>query len=326
MVRTLPAIWNYGDPREYVKRVRSKEGFPPVIITVAITGGVQGKELNPVTPETPEEQAQSTFECYEAGASVVHVHARDPQSGYADASSSADDYLEVNRRIRELCPDMIINNTTGGGIGFTVEQRIVSLYANPEMASLNLGPTASRVVLKKREPPLTGRPNDIVWDDVEHVGSYKETELFARKMLEKDIKPEFEMWAPGCVSFMQLDNLIDKGLVKPPYFVQFVMGSATMPTPQALLEALTWVPQKSLVSVLGVAQHQLSMNTLAILLGCHVRVGLEDNIYYKRGEKARSNSQLVQRVVRIAKELRREVASPTEAREMLGLSKTPTHY
>lgn len=321
----LGATWNFNDPMEYLRRVREQE-FPPLIITVAITGGLHGAETNPNLPETPEEQAKSTFEAYEAGASIVHVHARDPKTGYATASSNLGDYREVNRRIRELCSDIIINNTTGGGPRLTMEERIRSLEANPEMASLNMGPTAFRIRFKKRQPPLSGRPEDFIFDDVLPFGSYKETEFIAKKMLQMKIKPEFEMWAPGYVGFMEFYNLIDKELVKPPYLIQFIMGAALMATPQSLLNCIGMVPQNSLINVLGLAQHQLPMTTLAILLGCHIRVGMEDNVYYKRGELCKSNAQLVKRAVRIAKELNRKIATPSEAREMLGISKTPHRF
>ncbi|MDY6851466.1 MAG: 3-keto-5-aminohexanoate cleavage protein, partial [Thermodesulfobacteriota bacterium] len=107
-------IWNFANRKEYLKKLR--HGMPPVMITCAITGGVQGKESNQGLPETPDEQAQSIYEAYQAGASVVHVHARDASSGYADPSTDPEVYKEINRKIRAKCPDLIINNTTGVGL------------------------------------------------------------------------------------------------------------------------------------------------------------------------------------------------------------------
>lgn len=315
--------WNYVSPLEYLKRVL-KQSFPPLIITVAITGGIHGKEVNPNLPETPEEQAMSTFEAYEAGASLVHVHARDPEKGYADPSGDPEIYREINRRIRELCPDIIINNTTGTGLDRPLEERVAALEANPEMCSLNLGPAAVRFRLKKRPPPLKGRPEDELFDGYLAFGSFKETEFFAKKMLERGIKPELEVW--GTPKFQLVYNLVDKGLLKPPYFIELVMGPGILPTPQNLLNHIGMAPPNSLINVLGTGQHQLPMVTMGILLGCHVRVGMEDNLYFKRGVLYKSNAEQVERVVRIAKELNREIATPAEAREMLGISKAPSKY
>jgi 3-keto-5-aminohexanoate cleavage enzyme len=302
--------------------------MPPLIISVALTGGVHGKEVNPNLPETPDEQAQQTYEAYKAGAAIVHIHARDPKKGYASPSINPEDYRIINKKIRELCPDIIINNTTGGGLGqLTTEERMRSLEADPEIASLNMGPLAWKALLKKREPPLSGRPEDVLVDSVwPPTFSWKETELFAQRMLEKNIKAEMEVYHQG--QFQLVYNLINKNLVRPPYLIQFVMGapSAVLPTPQNLISMLYHVPPNSIVSVIGVGPFQLPLTAIAIAMGLHVRVGLEDNIYYRRGELAKSNAQLVERVVRIAKELDRPIATPAQAREMLGLPKEPKRY
>ena len=114
-------IWDYRDPYAWMQKVR--EGMPPLIISAAITGGVQGKEMNENLPETPEEQAEQTREAYDAGASIVHVHARNPEVWWM-TTSNPDDYLRANTLIRAKCPDIIINNTTGGGPELTMEQRM----------------------------------------------------------------------------------------------------------------------------------------------------------------------------------------------------------
>lgn len=318
--------WNYSDPREYLRLVRNQE-LPPLIVSVALTGGIHGKELNPNLPESPEEQAEQAYECYKAGASIVHIHARDPATGYASPSTNPIHYYRVNKLIREKCPDIIINNTTGGGLKLTTEERMRSLEANPEIASLNMGPLAWKTVLKKRPPPLSGRDEDVLIDSVwPPTFSWRETELFAQKMLELNIKPEMEVYHQG--QFQLVYNLIDKNLIKPPYLIQFVMGppSAVLPTPHNLLSMLYHVPQNSIVSVIGIGPFQLYMSTLAIAMGLHVRVGLEDNIYYRKNELAKSNAQLVERVVRIANELNREIATPAQARKMLGLPEQPKQY
>jgi len=318
--------WNYNDPLEYVQRVR-RGTLPPLIISVALTGGVHGKEVNPNLPETPDEQAQQAYEAYLAGASIVHVHARDPKTGYATPSTSPDDYRIINRKIRELCPDIIINNTTGGGLGLSTEERMRSLEADPEIASLNMGPLAWKALLKRREPPLTGRPEDVLVDSIwPPTFSWRETELFAQKMLEKNIKPEMEVYHQG--QFQLVYNLIEKNLVRPPYLIQFVMGppSSVLPTPQNLISMLYHAPPNSIISVAAIGPFQTLLATIAIAMGLHVRVGLEDNIYYRRGELAKSNAQLVERIVRISKELDRPIATPAQAREILGLPKEPKKY
>jgi len=319
--------WNYHDVYEYLFLI-AKQKMPPLIISVPLTGGSHGKEVNPNLPETPEEQAQQAYEAYKVGASIVHVHARDPKKGYASPSIESKQYREINRQIRKLCPDIIINNTTGGGLGnLTSEERIKSLDADPEIASLNVGPLAWKAKLKRRDPPLSGRSNDLFLDSIwPPTFSWNETEIFAKKMLEKNIKAELEVYHQG--QFQLVQNLIKKDLIRKPYLIQFVMGapSGVLPTPANLLSMLSHVQLDSVVSVLGIGPHQLPLTTIAIAMGLHVRIGLEDNIYYKRGLLAKNNAQLVARAARIAKELNREIATPTQTRKMLGVQKEPRQY
>jgi 3-keto-5-aminohexanoate cleavage enzyme len=320
-------FWDYRDSRLYLKKA-AKTDWPPLIITVAITGGIQGKEVNPSLPETPEEQADQAYDCYRAGASIVHVHARDPTKGYADTSGDPQDFRRVNALIRDKCPDIIINNTTGGSFGMPTDARQRILEALPEMATLNCGPNPVRMTLKKREAPLSGRPADIHVDgvDLNTPSVWKEMELFANIMLERDIKPEVELYSSG--QFWLVDNLVNQELLKKPYFIQLVMGvqGGTYHTPKNLLWLSETVPQPCLINVAGVGPSQLPLNTMAIMLGLHARTGLEDNTYYRRGEFAKNNAQLVERVVRIAKELNREIATPTQARQALGISVHPRKY
>lgn len=321
------SYWDYRDTRLYLKKA-ARADWPPLIVTVAITGGVQGKEVSPYLPETPEEQAQSTYEAYQAGASIVHVHARDPAVGYADTSGDPERFKHVHRLIRDKCPDIIINDTTGGSYGMPMEARVKLLDALPEMATLNCGPNPIRTTMKKRSPPLTGRPEDIHVEGLDLItpSIWKEQELFCKIMNEREIKPEVELYSIG--DFYLLDSIISQGLLKPPYFMQFVMGvpCGDYPTPKSLLRLADMVPQPALINVAGVGGHQLPLDTMAILLGFHARTGIEDNVYYKRGELAKSNAQLVERVVRIAKELNRQIATPTQARQMLGMSLHPRKW
>ncbi len=315
-------IWDYRDPYAWMAKVR--EGLPPLIVSVAITGGVQGKEMNENLPETPEEQAEQTREAYEAGASIVHVHARNPEVQWM-TSSSAEDYLKVNAMIRDKCPDIIINNTTGGGPELTMEQRMASIYANPELCSLNLGPFVLKVPLRERKEPLPHPRPAMLFDRCLSCG-YGDIETFARTMKEKGIKPEMELYHPGMYWVFQ--DLLMQGLVDPPYDFQFVLGfqTSSFPTPANLLGLLNELPPQSIFSVIGVGHFQTPMNVMGIMLGGHVRVGMEDNLYYAKGRKLKSNAELVARIVRIAREMNREVATPAQAREMLAISQDPTQY
>jgi 3-keto-5-aminohexanoate cleavage enzyme len=324
MMESSRGVWEYANQQEWLTRV-AKSTLPPLIITVAPTGGVQGKEINPNHPESAEETAEQTYECYKLGASVVHLHCRRPDN-LALTSSEPEDYRRLNGLVREKCPEIIINNTTGGGEGVTTpEARLKSLEAKPEMCSFNMGPLAFKLVVKKREPPLSGRPEDIPLDAVAAI-SFGETEMFAKAMSEKGIVPEMEVYHPG--QWWLVYNLIEKGLVKPPYDIQLCMGltSGSHPTPKQLLNMLETAPMPSILHVLGVGQFQTTMITMGILLGINVRTGMEDNVLYRRGELCTGNAQLVERVVRIAREFGRDIATPQQARAMLGVSEKPSQY
>ncbi len=315
-------IWQYANPYAWMEKVR--KGMPPLIVSCAITGGVHGKEYNENLPETPEEQAEQTLEAYKAGASIVHVHARNPECWWL-TSSNPEDYLKINALIRSKCPDIIINNTTGGGPELTMEQRMASIYANPELCSLNLGPFVMKMQLRERKPPLP-HPREAFLFDRCTPASYADISHFAKTMKEKGIKPEMELYHPGMYWVVQ--DLIAQGLVEPPYDIQFVMGFQTgsFPTPANLLTLVSELPPSSVFSVIGVGPFQMPMNVMGILLGGHVRVGMEDNVYYSKGRKLKNNAEAVARIVRIAREMGREIATPQQAREMLQISSTPNQY
>jgi 3-keto-5-aminohexanoate cleavage enzyme len=251
---------------------------------------------------------------------MVHVHARDP--GYLPGPAKrVQDWREVNDRIRQRCPDIIINNTTGGGPGMTDEERLASLDVQPEMASLNLVPDMSRFTLKERAAPLPHPRPPFEYDDCWPV-SYKLVTWFATEMKKRGIKPELETYHPGGAWVIR--DLIQQGLVERPYWIQTVMGyqTSSYPTVQHVLDMLRDFPDDTIWLCSGIGPFQLPMTTLALLLGGHVRVGLEDNVYFRRGELAHSNAQLVERTARLARELGREVATPQQARQMLGLAAT----
>ncbi len=322
-MKTKDYLWDYRNPYEWMKRVRMST-LPPLIVCCAITGGVQGKEANPDLPETPEEQAQQTYDAYNAGASMVHIHARNPAKWY-DSSGSAEQYLFVHQLVRSRCPEIIINDTTGGTWGMTVEERVACLSAHPEMASLNMGPDMYKMTLKERRAPLPSPRPELYLDGCMPV-TYSELATFAKAMKERGVKPEMEMYQPGQI--WGVHDLIAQGLIDPPYLIQFVMGYTTSSygTPANLLSLVNELPEQAVFAVAGIGPFQLAMTTMAIILGGHVRVGLEDSVYARRGQLYKCNAEVVERIVRIARELNREIATPAQAREMLGLSLAPTQY
>jgi 3-keto-5-aminohexanoate cleavage enzyme len=315
-------VWNYADSYAFMEKVR--KGMPPVIICVACNGGIQGKEYNENLPETSDEIADSVYGAYQAGASMVHVHAREPKNLPAPAKTP-EVWYEVNQKIRERCPDIIINDTTGGGMDMTMEERLSCLDAKPEVASLNLAPDMSKFKLKERKAPLPHPHPAVDYDDCVPF-SYKQIGWYAQEMQKRSIKPELEIYHPGCAWVIR--DLLQQGLIEAPFWVQTVMGyqTSSFPTVQNTLDLLRELPAGSVWLCSAIGPFQLPLTALATLMGGHVRVGLEDNVYYRRGEKAKSNAQLVERAVRMAHELNRDVATPAQARNMLGMSETPTQY
>ena len=316
-------IWDYRNPYEWMRRV-SKASLPPLMICAAISGGVQGKESNPNLPETADELAESTAEAYRAGASLVHVHARNPEK-LSDSAGSAEVYRQVNGLIREKCPDIVINNTTGGTWGMTTEERLSCLDAKPEMATLNLGPDMFKLTLKERPAPLS-HPRPKLNLDGCMSNTYGEVASFARAMQARGIKAEMEIYQPGHV--WVIHDVISQGLVAPPYLVQFVMGyqTSSYATPTNLLGMINELPDKSVFQVAGIGPFQLPMVVMGIIMGGHVRVGMEDNVYLAKGRLLAGNAEMVERVVRLARDLNRDIATPAQTRRMLDLPEKPSSY
>lgn len=314
--------WRYSDSYEFMERVQ--KGMPPLMIVVACNGGVQGKESSDALPESADEIADSVYGAYQAGASVVHVHARNPHN-LTEAATTTDVWLEVNKKIRERCPDIVINNTTGGGLNSTMQDRLACLDARPELASLNLTPDMSRFTLKERKAPLPNPRGPISFDDCIPF-SYRLVNEFARQMKARGIKPELETYHTGGAWVVR--DLIEQKLIDSPYLIQTVMGyqTSSFPTVDNVMNLLREMPDGAIWLCSGIGPFQIPMTSLAIMLGGHARVGLEDNLYLRRGEKLRSNAQVVERTVRIAHEFNREIATPAQTRKMLGISATPTRY
>jgi len=271
-----------------------------IILSVATTGSWAAKAQNPALPVTPEEIAQAAVESWREGAAVVHVHVRD-DAGKMSCDLSR--FLRVRDLIRNQGCDILINFSTSGGVGRVgEEERFNSLAAGPELASFDAGSMNfnDRIFLN---------PPDFL-------------EELARRMLAAHVKPEIEVFDSGMIgNALAVEK---KGMIPSPLWWQFVLGvkGGAPANARSLLHLVESVPAGSLWSVCAVGGRQLSMNMLAIAMGGHARTGLEDNLYYQRGELARSNAQLVARLTRIARECGREPATPAEAREILGLART----
>ncbi|MEW6275450.1 MAG: 3-keto-5-aminohexanoate cleavage protein [Bacillota bacterium] len=277
-----------------------------VIITAALTGGVHGKAAHPGLPEQPEEIIQAAYECYNAGAAIVHIHARDRQG---KPTSDPAVYRRIHEGIRAKC-NLVLQDTTGGGPNLTPEQRIQAIEAQPEMASLNMG-TLVRTIGEYKGTVFRNTREDI--------------EYFITEMNKRGIKPELEVYSHAMME--EVERLIEKGLLSPPYAINLVLNQpyqgALRGSVRNLLSLFTdYLPANAVFTVTAIGSAQLPLTIMSMLLGGNVRVGLEDNIYYRKGELAKSNAQLVERAVRIARELEIEVASPDEAREILGLKQT----
>jgi uncharacterized protein (DUF849 family) len=270
----------------------------PAIITVAITGAIPRKVDTPAVPVTPSEQIESTHEAFEAGASVVHIHVRDP-----DESPSSDPTLfaQVQEGVSKHCPGMIIQFSTGGR-GREQSDRGKMLYLAPDMASLATG--------------SVNFPNQIYENPPQLV------EELARTMLTYNVKPEIEVF--DLAMLYNAKVLADRGLLARPCHVQFVMGIPNaLPARRNLLEFLV-SELKELMSdatwaATGIGRHQLEVNEWCLALGGHVRTGLEDNIKFDRTRLARSNAELVSRLAGMCAAYARYPATSEEARRILQL-------
>ncbi len=281
-----------------------------LIITAALTGAQQGKEANPNLPEQPEEIVEQALECWNAGAAIVHIHARDKQ-GRPTANPQI--FREIVDGIRARS-DVVICLSTGGAAKISLDERIGMVPAlRPELASFNIGST------------MTGRYDfkSMRWlSDFTLAQSYSELEYIARTMLEAGTKPEIEIYDPGMINNALL--LQDIGVVRSPMHFSFVMGipgQVNAATPKHLLFLSELIPRGSTWQAIGIGVHQFPMITMAMLMGGHVRVGMEDNLYISKGVLAERNAQFVEKAVRIARELGRSIATPQEARAILGLTR-----
>ena len=295
-----------------------------VIISCAITGAIHTPSMSPHLPVTPAQIARSAIEAAQAGAAILHLHARVPESGRPTPDPAV--YNQFLPVIKQGC-DAIINITTGGGLGMTLDERLAAAKsAQPEIASMNMGSlnfnisgASGRIAAFQNdwEKPYLEMTKDFILSN-----TFSQIERGMSELGELGTRFEFE-----CYDVSHLYNLAhfaDRKLVKPPYFVQCVLGilGGIAAEPENLMHMRATADrlfgQDYYLSVLAAGRHQMPMITMAALLGGNVRVGLEDNLNIGKGRLAVSNAEQVRKIRHILEELSFEIATPDEARRMLG--------
>jgi len=294
-----------------------------VIISCAITGSIHTPSMSPHLPVTPQQIAEQAIGAAEAGAAILHLHAREPETGKPTQEPEA--FKRFLPQIK-AGTDAIINITTGGGLGMTMEQRLAAaVWAAPELASMNMGSlnfnisaAAGRVgeFQNDWEKPYLEMTKDFILSN-----TFAQIERAMTELGALGTRFEFECYDTG--HLYNLAHFADQGIIKPPFFVQAIFGilGGIGPEPENLMSMRATADrlfgQDYHLSILAAGRHQLPFTTLGAIVGGHVRVGLEDNLFLSKGELAPSNAALVAKIRRILGELSLEAASPDEAREML---------
>ena len=297
-----------------------------IIITCAVTGSIHTPSMSPYLPVTAEQITEQAVGAAEAGASILHLHARDPETG--QPSAAEEHFMAFLPRIHQAC-DAVLNLSTGGSAIMTLDQRLAApKRAEPEMASLNMGsmnfalyPMADRISEWKNdwEKPFLEGTDDLVFKNTPRDIARILTELGE----ERGARFEFECY--DLSHLYMLKHFVDRGLVRAPLFIQFVFGvlGGMGPDPENLTHMIRIADKlfgdDYMFSVLAAGRHQIPLTTMAAAMGGHVRVGLEDSLSIARGQLAESNAQQVAKIRRIVEDLGRTVASPEDARAMLGL-------
>ncbi|WP_420405103.1 3-keto-5-aminohexanoate cleavage protein [Nisaea sp.] len=297
-----------------------------VIITCAVTGSIHTPTMSPHLPITPDEIAKDAIAAAEAGASILHLHARNPEDG--SPTPDPDMFMQFLPRIKQSC-DAVVNITTGGGHGMSLEERLAAAFrASPEMTSLNMGSMNFGLfpILDKMkdfqhpwEPQFLENSRDFIFRN-----TFKDIEYILKELGEgHGVRFEFECYDVG--HLYTLAHFADRGLVKPPFFVQTIFGIlGGIGADEENLMHMRRIANKLFGddyewSVLAAGRHQMNFCTMAAMLGGNVRVGLEDSLFISKGKLAESNADQVAKIKRIVEDLSLEVATPTEAREMLAL-------
>ena len=293
------------------------------IITCAITGSVHTPTMSEYLPITPKQIADEAVQACEAGAAVVHIHARNPENGAPSPDLNL--MKEIITSIKSRC-NAVVCITTGGGIGMSVEQRVapVTTY-KPELASFNAGTMnwgLFPVLDHYKEWKYEWETAMLSMEDIIFSNTFKSLREYCSAFNETNTKPEFEIYDAGMVNNVAF--LIQAGYVKKPVYIQFVMGilgglSATPENLMFLVEHAKRSIGEFEFSVCAAGRFQIPMCTQALLLGGNCRVGLEDNLFIEKGRLAKSNSEGVAKIIRVSRELGVEPATPDEARKILGL-------
>lgn len=297
-----------------------------IVITCAITGSIHTPSMSPHLPFTPDQITEQSLDAAKAGAAILHLHARDPEHG--KPSALPEHFNTFLPRLKQAS-DAVLNITTGGNASMTLDERLAApRLAAPEMCSLNMGsmnfatyPAAERVSEWRFdwEKPYLEASEDVVFKNTPRDIARVLTELGE----ERGARFEFECYDVG--HLYMLRHFADRGMIKPPFFIQFVFGvlGGIGADPENLMHMKRMADKlfgdEYIFSVLAAGRHQIPMITMAATMGGHVRVGLEDSLFIARGTLARSNAEQVTKIRRIVEELGREVATPDDAREMLGL-------
>ncbi|CAA9464899.1 MAG: hypothetical protein AF1210 [uncultured Rubrobacteraceae bacterium] len=300
-------------------------GTGKVIVSCAVTGSIHVPSMTPHLPITPGQIAESAIGAAEAGAAILHLHARDPDDGRPTPDPEV--FARFLPEIQANC-GAIINITTGGGHGMTLEERTAAARRfRPELCSLNMGsmnfglfPALDRMedFRHEWEPAYLRMTRDFIFKN-----TFEDIESIVSDLGDGGTRFEFECYDVG--HLYSLAFLLDKGLVRPPLFVQSVLGilGGIGPHPEDLLHMKRTADRlfgdDYVWSVLAAGRHQTRLVTMGAILGGSVRVGLEDSIYLAKGVLAESNAQQVEKIVRILRELSMEIATPDEARALLGL-------
>lgn len=269
-----------------------------LIITAAICGAEVTKEHNPAVPYTVEEIVAEAYSAYEAGASIIHLHVREDDG---TPTQSKERYEKCIKAIKKRCPHVIVQPSTGGSVGMTPEERLEPVELSPEMATLDCG--------------TLNFGGDEIFVNTENM-----IKIFGSKMIEKGVKPEVEVFDKSMIDMAI--RLSKKGFIQTPMHFSFVMGvnGGISGELRDFIFMKESIPAGSTYSVAGIGRYEFTLAVASIISGGHVRVGFEDNIYLEKGVLAKNNGELVAKVVRLAKELGREIATPEEAREILGLN------
>lgn len=273
-----------------------------LIITAALTGSRITRDASPFIPITPEELVQSAVECWNAGAAAVHIHVRDPGTGLGTQD------VEIFRRVVEPLrerTDLILCLTTSGipGRNLPTEERLEPLSLRPELASFDAGSINLGGAVFANPPEFL--------------------EAAALRMKTLGVKPELEIFDSGMI--VTCLRMREQGKLEDPLYFQFVLGTpwGAPTTPRSLLYLQEQIPENAVWSAIGIGKDHLPIAMMAMAMGGHIRVGLEDNLYFSKGVLARSNAQFVERIVRIANAYDRDIASPKEAREILAVHGSP---